>query len=114
MGRKTLKVEPAHIQGTCITEGCSNVQCLREKGRYRPYFKSCHRTRLKMTVPGREYRQFKGQECESCGFIAAHPCQLDVDHIDGNKANNDRSNLQTLCANCHRLKTHLYRDWLKS
>jgi 5-methylcytosine-specific restriction endonuclease McrA len=31
--------------------------------------------------------------------------QLDVDHIDGNHRNNNPENLQTLCANCHRLKT---------
>ena len=49
--------------------------------------------------------------CEKCGFVAEHHCQLDVDHIDGNHKNNDNSNLQTLCANCHRLKTFLNKDW---
>lgn len=48
----------------------------------------------------------KGACCSKCGFIAEHRCQLDVDHIDGNNSNNDVMNLQTLCANCHRLKTH--------
>lgn len=51
--------------------------------------------------------------CERCGFVAKHECQLDVDHIDGNKKNNDPSNYMTLCANCHRLKTQLHRDWDK-
>ena len=36
--------------------------------------------------------------------------RVTVDHIDGNRNNNDPSNLQTLCANCHRLKTHLNGD----
>jgi len=40
-------------------------------------------------------------------------CQLDVDHIDGNHKNNEINNLQTLCANCHRLKTKLERDYEK-
>lgn len=53
-----------------------------------------------------EYRKHKKLACESCDFVAEHKCQLDVDHIDGNHKNNDVSNLQTLCANCHRLKTH--------
>jgi 5-methylcytosine-specific restriction endonuclease McrA len=52
----------------------------------------------------------KGDCCELCGFTAAWRGQLDVDHIDGDRDNNDPANLQTLCANCHRLKTHLERD----
>ena len=48
--------------------------------------------------------------CERCGFIPEHSSQLDVDHVDGNKANNSLNNLQTLCANCHRLKTYTNKD----
>jgi len=44
-------------------------------------------------------------------FVAKDPVQLDVDHIDRNPSNNDPSNLQTLCANCHRLKSKLGNDW---
>ena len=50
-------------------------------------------------------------KCELCGFIPIHYCQLDIDHIDGNCNNNNPSNLQILCANCHRLKTFLNKDW---
>lgn len=53
------------------------------------------------------YTRFKKSYCEECGFVAAHRCQLDVDHVDGDKSNNAESNLRTLCANCHRLKTWL-------
>ena len=56
------------------------------------------------------YREHKKDFCEKCGFVAVHPSQLDVDHIDGNNKNNEISNLQTLCANCHRLKTFLNKD----
>lgn len=59
-----------------------------------------------------KYARYKGDRCECCGFVAVHPCQLDVDHLDGNGANHDPSNLQTLCANCHRLKTQLAGDHL--
>lgn len=59
----------------------------------------------------RPYTQYKKNHCEYCNFIPIHECQLDVDHIDGNHENNDINNLQTLCANCHRLKTYLNNDW---
>lgn len=57
------------------------------------------------------YKKYKKQYCEKCNFVAQHSCQLDVDHIDGNHDNNDPCNLQTLCANCHRLKTALQLNW---
>jgi len=56
------------------------------------------------------YIVHKKDYCEHCGFKPVHISQLDVDHIDANRFNNDPSNLQTLCANCHRLKTHLNGD----
>lgn len=67
--------------------------------------------RRKVRINKRKYIVHKKSICEQCGFIPEHSCQLDVDHIDGNHNNNDLSNLQTLCANCHRLKTFLNKDW---
>ena len=60
----------------------------------------------------KRYRNFKKDHCERCGFLPEDPCQLDVDHIDGNKRNDSQENLQTLCANCHRLKTKRNKDWV--
>jgi hypothetical protein len=69
--------------------------------------------------PGMNYKRFKKDHCEACGFVPVNPCQLDVDHKDGNHSNESLDNLQTLCANCHRLKTHMTgqafsRKWRKS
>jgi hypothetical protein len=58
-----------------------------------------------------QYRAFKKTYCEECNFIAVHSCQLDVDHADGDRFNNDPKNLITLCANCHRLKTQHAADF---
>lgn len=53
------------------------------------------------------WRRYRKDCCEECGFVPTHFCQLDVDHVDGNKANSSPANLRTLCANCHRLKTQM-------
>lgn len=66
---------------------------------------------LKKRLRFRPWTAFKKDSCERCGFIPEHTSQLDVDHIDGNNQNNDPKNLQTLCANCHRLKTVHNQDW---
>jgi len=64
---------------------------------YKSVCTSCHRESA--------HRKFKKSTCEMCGFIPQWLGQLDVDHIDGDHCNNAVENLQTLCANCHRLKT---------
>ena len=56
------------------------------------------------------YAVHKKDFCEHCGFKPEHISQLDVDHINGDRWDNEPNNLQTLCANCHRLKTHLSGD----
>jgi len=45
-----------------------------------------------------------------CTAKIRHITMLHVDHIDGNPSNNDRSNKQTLCANCHAYKTFIEGD----
>lgn len=62
----------------------------------------------------REWRRFKKDFCENPNCTASDLIsnQLDVDHIDGDKTNNDPSNLVTLCKNCHALKTFQNRDFL--
>lgn len=40
-----------------------------------------------------------------CDSTIADPCQLDINHIDGNNDNRDEKNIEVLCANCHRVVT---------
>lgn len=61
---------------------------------------------------GQQHTKYKKDKCELCGFIPKYLGQLDVDHVDGNHKNNNPANLQTLCANCHRLKTIEAKDYL--
>jgi len=58
-------------------------------------------------------KRAKADKCSRCNFIPEDTIQLDVDHIDGDRSNNSPENLQTLCANCHRLKTKINNDWIK-
>lgn len=45
----------------------------------------------------------RGRKCECCGLTEwmGQPINLEVPHIDGDRSNNDLSNLQLLCPNCH-------------
>lgn len=92
-----------------ICKDCNLKPCMSNgKGTFKPRCSYCHR--LKFPKKVHIYRLQKKELCEECGFKPIHPCQLDVDHIDGDHTNNEPSNLKTLCANCHRLKTFLAED----
>lgn len=118
------KPEPITVRGTCV-ECLANPQ--KGKGRtltgQRTYNAKCSTciNRARKTA-GRKQKQAKGaryaytvhkkDHCEDCGFVPVHPCQLDVDHMDGDHGNDDLENLRTRCANCHRLKTFLAGEML--
>ena len=48
----------------------------------------------------------KQQKCELCGLTEwlGHPIPLEIHHKDCDKFNNELSNLQILCPNCHALQ----------
>jgi 5-methylcytosine-specific restriction endonuclease McrA len=48
------------------------------------------------------------KKCQRCGFMPEATIQLELHHIDRNNRNNDLSNLELICANCHRLE-HIKR-----
>lgn len=45
----------------------------------------------------------RGRKCEQCQNTEwlGNPINLEIHHLDGNHQNNDLSNLQLLCPNCH-------------
>ncbi len=91
-------------KGHSLVEGDPNVYVWVTKTGTK--MRSCRKCRNRRTrASKRPHVKHKGDHCEICGFIALNECQLDVHHLDNNHANNEESNLQTLCANCHRLVT---------
>lgn len=58
-----------------------------------------------LTYQSKRTRIIIEQECKcaKCGLSEwmGEPICFEMDHIDGNKNNNTRSNLEILCPNCH-------------
>jgi len=109
---KRIKTESYKIQGICAVEGCTNKQTSKGRGKYSRFCAS-HRQPNRIGNSFRVKKKNLKTYCVLCGpEIIYHPCQLDIDHKDGNRNNNNISNLQTLCANCHRLKTFNQQDYL--
>jgi 5-methylcytosine-specific restriction endonuclease McrA len=46
-------------------------------------------------------------KCEKCGTTK----NLNIDHKDGNRSNNNPDNLETLCWPCHKDKTTKNGEW---
>ena len=115
MGKHLVKKpEASTARGPCVTCG-DNPQARRGRNRmgqdvFRAQCANCHMKRHGTHARG--YSVHKGDTCERCGFVPEHSCQLDVDHVDGDHSNDAPENLQTLCANCHRLKTIMEKDHL--
>lgn len=119
---KYRKQESTDIQGFCVRCKTNLQKKVAGKNKYRPICSPCDnklrrsddgklKDKKTISLRKRPYRMFVKAFCEECGFVPKHMCQLDIDHIDGCHENNETSNLRTLCANCHRLKTYLNRDW---
>lgn len=98
---------------TAVCKSCGELKQREElrldsKGHIKERLCTPCRVQQLIVLSGAEYRVHKKDACEVCGFTG-HPCQLDVDHIDNNHKNNELTNLQTLCANCHRLKSYKHK-----
>jgi hypothetical protein len=60
------------------------------------------------------YLRHKSDTCECCSFKSVDKCQLDIVYKDSNRKNKDISNIQTLCANCSRLRAKKIKQQKKS
>ncbi len=101
--RVWLKPEPVEVRGLCVQCGERPQRMGCRKNGVQTYHSRCAHCARKRDLNKKTY-------CERCGFQPEDPCQLDVDHINCDRSDNSPQNLQTLCSNCHRLKTK--RDYL--
>jgi hypothetical protein len=82
----------------------------KKKSTQKQHYRCYHKYYVTKIHIERPWQFHKKEYCETCGFEAVHECQLTVDHIDGNRYNNEISNWQTLCHNCHALKSWQNKD----
>lgn len=107
----------------CIVEGCTMLG--QNTGRKRKdgsiyYRKECdlhHRQRYRLG--DWVYKSYRKEYCENIDGRLGFKCTstilkehfrniLDTDHVNNNHDDNRKCNLQTLCANCHRVKSKLF------
>lgn len=101
-------IDPVNRSATCAVCGAVSIRRHRERWRCNRKDRKARSVWSKFADykrASKEAHPFKSSECQRCGFVAEHPCQLDTHHTDGNHYNNDPGNVATLCACCHRL-TH--------
>jgi hypothetical protein len=60
----------------------------------------------------KNFKNEKGCEAQKVGFSCpGNHGQYQLDHIDGDKYNTDKSNIAVLCPNCHQRKTLANKDY---
>ena len=105
----------------CTNRVAYHTKKKKQDGTYSFNWKSCceeHRTTKKSAVDqmkmSRGCENIDGRLGVICTTTISSPTQLQIDHIDGNKHNNDPANQQILCGCCHALKTAINKDHLNS
>lgn len=89
---KERNLDTSHFKGQAWNKGNFNHDSFKKGA-----IKKNGRTTLKALLSIRE------RKCENCGLSTwlGKPINLEIHHIDGNHGNNEFSNLQLLCPNCH-------------
>lgn len=125
--RKSTSEMKAALRGKCKAPGCTEHLTLWKGPGEKEYCDSHQRNFSEfggLATGKKVYSQVRESSCSECGFDPAKlprvakykdsdpkmynsllRSSLTVDHIDGNHENNEPDNLQTLCSNCHNIKT---------
>jgi HNH endonuclease len=117
-GLSCRKEKPCIICGKLILAGENKKTCSR-------ICANKHRAgiKYKLNEPRKDkvkfYRSLKirlmntrGKVCEKCGYDKSEILQ--IHHKDSNRLNNEISNLELICPNCHFEKHYLEKSWLKN
>ena len=101
----------------CINYGCDQP-CAPRSNRYRSHCWRCHKAGYKGEGLLEGVTPWKTGICSNVDSHLGFPCPMDydkapwatktstteIDHKDGNRTNNDLSNLEELCQCCHKEK----------
>jgi hypothetical protein len=106
----------------CINHNCNNLvtpNTYKKNGSisYRPICHTCH-VGNDYSLAKKGITMFRKPFCDNtdgrlgfkCKAKIINICQIQIDHIDGNRYNNVPENCQNLCANCHSVKTMIQRN----
>lgn len=104
---KNKRALARHIGKVYLRKWCHSCMDKKYKDRDKVNAKALARQKKALAV----YRSKKMFPCTECGYKPRIAAEMDWDHIDGNRYNNVPENLQLLCANCHRYKTHKNKDY---
>lgn len=108
--------KPCMICGTSILASLHKKTCSRrcanilrtgiKYNRKKPFDKVRRQQTLKMKL-----LEVRGNTCERCGYSKYEI--LHMHHKDRNRLNNDMSNLELICPNCHYEEHFLEKSWLR-
>lgn len=86
--------KPSQTYGIYCSNRCQSDFVLKQR------FKNGTRWNYAMSL---YLKRLRGDVCEVCGISEwnGKKITLQVDHVDGNRTNNDFLNLKILCPNCH-------------
>lgn len=101
----------------CCIDGCDNYADNAGNGNYHKRCSMHHKRKYEMN--NWDYKKYRKDYCENIDSRLGFKCtttiinplwQIEVDHKDGDRTNNEPQNLQSLCSCCHKYKTMINEE----